>query len=85
MIKRKKTRQVLAGNVAIGGDSPITVQSMLSIRASDIDGSVAQAVRLEEAGCEILRAAIPTLDDIRLIPALKEKISIPLVADIHFD
>ncbi len=85
MVPRKKTRQIKAGNVPIGGDAPITVQSMLNVRASDIEGSVKQAVELEEAGCEILRAAIPTLADVALIPAIKDRINIPLVADIHFD
>lgn len=58
---------------------------MLNTRSDDIAGSVAQAVALEQAGCEIVRAAIPDKSAIALIPAIKEKISIPLVADIHFD
>ena len=58
---------------------------MLNVRADDIEGSVKQAAELEKAGCEIVRAAIPDKDAVRLIPAIKEKISIPLVADIHFD
>lgn len=67
------------------GDGHIYIQSMLNVSADDIEGSVKQAVELEEAGCEIVRAAIPTLDAVKLIPAIKEKINIPLVADIHFD
>ena len=63
----------------------IYIQSMLNTEAHDIEGSVAQAVELEKAGCEIIRAAIPDMDAVKLIPALKEKISVPLVADIHFD
>ena len=63
----------------------IYIQSMLNTRSDDIAGSVAQAVALEQAGCEIVRAAIPDKSAIALIPAIKEKISIPLVADIHFD
>lgn len=85
MEKRRKTKQVLAGNVPIGGGAPITVQSMLSVPSTDIPGSVAQAAALEQAGCEILRAAIPDRDAIALIPAIKESVKIPLVADIHFD
>ncbi len=77
--------QVKAGNVLIGNGAPVTIQSMLNTRADDIEGSVAQAKRLEEAGCEIIRAAIPDKDAVRLIPAIKEAVSIPLVADIHFD
>ncbi len=67
------------------GDGKIYIQSMLNVPASDVDGSVRQAVLLQKAGCEIVRAAIPTLEDVRLIPAIKSAVSIPLVADIHFD
>lgn len=63
----------------------IYVQSMLNTRADDITGSVAQAVALEKAGCEIIRASIPNEAALELIPAIKEKVSVPLVADIHFD
>lgn len=58
---------------------------MLNIPSTDIEGSVAQALRLEEAGCDIIRAAIPDKGAVKLIPAIKEKVNIPLVADIHFD
>ena len=84
-MERHKTRQVRAGKVAIGGGAPVTVQSMLSVPSTDIAGSVAQAVRLEKAGCQIIRAAIPDKKAAALIPAIKEAVSIPLVADIHFD
>ncbi len=77
--------QVTAGNVKIGGDSEISVQSMLNIPADDIENSVKQAVALEKAGCDIVRAAIPDKNAVKLIPALKEAVSIPIVADIHFD
>ncbi|MDO4748827.1 MAG: flavodoxin-dependent (E)-4-hydroxy-3-methylbut-2-enyl-diphosphate synthase [Eubacteriales bacterium] len=77
--------QVKAGNVLIGNGAPVSIQSMLNTRADDIEGSVLQAKRLEEAGCQIIRAAIPDMDAVRLIPAIKEAVSIPLVADIHFD
>lgn len=69
----------------IGGGAPITVQSMLSVPSTDIPGSVAQAEALEQAGCEILRAAIPDMAAIALIPVIKERVKVPLVADIHFD
>ena len=81
----KVTKQVKVGNVLIGGNAPVSIQSMLNIPASDIEKSVEQAKCLEQAGCEIIRAAIPNMDAIRLIPALKENIDIPVVADIHFD
>ena len=82
---RRISKQVSAGGVLIGGGAPITVQSMLNVPSTDIEGSVRQAVELERAGCQILRAAIPDMDAVRLIPAIKEAVSIPLVADIHFD
>lgn len=77
--------QVKAGNVRIGGGAEISVQSMLNVPSTDIDGSVKQALELEKAGCQIIRAAIPNMDAVRLIPALKEAVSVPIVADIHFD
>lgn len=77
--------QVKAGNVLIGKGAEVSIQSMLNTRADDIKGSVLQAKRLEEAGCQIIRAAIPDMNAVRLIPAIKEAVSIPLVADIHFD
>lgn len=80
----KKVREVKVSNVVVGSDK-ITVQSMLSVNADDIDGNVKQAIELEKAGCEILRVAIPNEKAIALIPAIKNAISIPLVADIHFD
>ena len=77
--------QVKAGNILIGGGAPISVQSMLNVPSTDIEGSVAQAKRLEDAGCQIIRAAIPDMDAVRLIPALKEAVGVPIVADIHFN
>ena len=82
---RRTSKQVKVGNVLIGGGAPISVQSMLSVPAEDVQGNVRQAQELEQAGCEILRVAIPDKEAVRLIPAIKEKIHIPLVADIHFD
>ena len=77
--------QVKAGNVLIGGGAEISVQSMLNVPSTDIEGSVMQAVLLEKAGCKIIRAAIPNMDAVKLIPALKEAVKTPIVADIHFD
>ncbi len=79
------TRKVKIGKVTIGGGSPVAVQSMLNVHHLDIEGNVRQALALEAAGCEIIRAAIPNKEAIRLIPAIKQAVSIPLVADIHFD
>lgn len=84
-MERKKTKKIFVGNKAIGGDSDITVQSMLNIPSTDIEGSVKQSLELEKAGCDIIRLAIPNKEAIALIPAIKEKVNVPLVADIHFD
>ena len=77
--------QVTAGNIKIGGGAKISVQSMLNFPSDDIENSVKQALALEKAGCEIIRAAIPDKNAVKLIPALKEAVSVPIVADIHFD
>lgn len=82
---RRNSKRVKVGNVYIGGDSPITVQSMLNKPASDIEGSVKQALELEKAGCEIIRAAVPDMAAVKLIEKLKENLTVPVVADIHFD
>ena len=77
--------RVVAGGLPIGGGAPISVQSMLNVPSTDVEGSVRQARALEAAGCDIIRAAIPDMEAVRLIPAIKEAVGIPLVADIHFD
>lgn len=82
---RKTTKKIKVGGIYIGGDSKITVQSMLNKPASDIEGSVEQAKELERAGCEIIRAAVPDMQAVKLIARLKENIGVPIVADIHFD
>ena len=82
---RRHSNEVKIGNLKIGGNNPILVQSMLSIPSYDIENSVKQALKLKQAGCEILRIAIPDKDSIKLIDAIKNAVDIPLVADIHFD
>lgn len=82
---RKLTRRVAVGGIPIGGGEPVVVQSMLNTRAGDVKASVAQAKALEQAGCQIVRIAVPDQDGVRLIGALKEAVSMPVVADIHFD
>ena len=77
-------KAVRVGDCVLDGKH-IYIQSMLNTRSDDIAGSVAQAKALEQAGCEILRAAIPDKEALKLIPAIKEAVKIPLVADIHFD
>lgn len=85
MYSNKMTRTIHVGRKQIGGGAPILVQSMLSVPSWDIENSVCQAKKLEAAGCDIVRAAIPDKEAVRLIEAIKKEISIPLVADIHFD
>lgn len=80
----RKCKPVRVGDLTLDGKR-IYIQSMLNVPSTDIEGSVRQAVELEKAGCEIVRAAIPDMQAVKLIPAIKERISIPLVADIHFD
>ncbi len=84
-IPRRDSRPVRAGDLQIGGGAPIAVQSMLSVPAGDVEGNVRQAKELYAAGCDVLRVAVPDRDAVRLIPAIKEAVPIPLVADIHFD
>lgn len=79
------SKQVKAGEVPIGGDAPVSIQSMLNRPAADVEGNVRQAMELEKAGCEIVRVAIPDMEAVRLVDAIKSQIRIPLVADIHFD
>ena len=85
MYTHNDTKKIAVGNTFIGGGSGITVQSMLNTPSYDIEASVEQAKALEKAGCDIIRAAIPDMDAVKLIPALKSAVSVPVVADIHFD
>ena len=85
MYTNDKTRKVKAGNLEIGGGADISVQSMLSVPVHDIEGNVAQALRLQNAGCDIVRVTVPDKEALKTIEALKNNIKIPLVADIHFD
>ena len=82
---RDNTRQVKIGDVIIGGGAPIKIQSMTNVPTSDVDKVTAQILRLEEAGCEIIRCTVPDMDSAKAISKIKESIHIPLVADIHFD
>ncbi len=81
----RNSRKIMVGSVPVGGGSQITVQSMLNAPAHDIKRNVSQAKKLADAGCEILRVAVPDKESVDLIPAIKEEVTIPLVADIHFD
>ena len=85
MIKRRKTRQIKIGDVPIGGDAPITVQSMTNTDTREVEETVAQIKRLEAAGCELIRVAVVDMEAVAAIRPIREQISIPLIADIHFD
>ena len=82
--QRKKTRQVTVGAVKIGGDAPVSVQSMTTTDTRDIDATVKQIHRLEEAGCDIIRVAVLDKEGAESLGEIKRQIKIPLVADIHF-
>ena len=85
MLSRMKTNEVWIGNVAIGGTNPIAIQSMCNTKTSDVKATVDQIKRLEEAGCEIIRVAVPDMEAAEAISEIKKQIHIPIVADIHFD
>lgn len=83
--KRRKTREINIGGVKIGGDNPIAIQSMCNTDTRDVNATVDQIKRLEKAGCEIIRVAVPDMEAAECIRDIKKSIDIPLVADIHFD
>ncbi len=82
---RDKTKKVWIGEVRIGGGSPVAIQSMTNTSTEDVEATVAQILELERAGCQIIRCAVPTMEAAQALAKIKEKIHIPLVADIHFD
>ncbi len=84
-MKRENTRKIQIGNKVIGGGNPILIQSMTNTRTEDIKATVEQIHRLEKAGCEIIRCTVPTIEAAQAIKEIKKQITIPLVADIHFD
>ncbi len=84
-IKRRKTRQITVGGVKIGGNAPVSIQSMTNVDTSDVKATVAQVKRLEAAGCEIVRFAIKDREDADAVRLIRRKTRIPIVCDIHFD
>ncbi len=82
---REKKKKIRIGDVMIGGGSPVAIQSMTNTKTEDAQATAAQIEALERAGCEIVRCAVPTMEAARAVAKIKEKIHIPLVADIHFD
>lgn len=84
-VKRRKTKRINLDYVQIGGNAPIVVQSMTNTDTRDVKATVAQIKALEKAGCEVVRVALPDKEAVSVLPQIKEKIKVPLVADIHFD
>ena len=84
-ITRRKTRRIMVGNVAVGGDAPISVQSMTNTETTDVKATVEQISRLEKAGADIIRVSVPTIDAADAFKSIRAQVKTPLVADIHFD
>src|SRR5258708_23182637 len=85
IFQRHKTREVQVGNLVIGGDNPIIVQSMTTPDTHLVDETVAEIQRLEEAGCELVRVTVPKPEDAAVLGEIKRRLHIPLICDIHFD
>lgn len=85
MIKRRKTRRIYVGNVSIGDEAPIRVQSMTKTDTRDIKSTVRQIKQLESAGCEIVRVAVPDINAAKVLGEIKKRVKIPIIADIHFN
>jgi len=84
-IIRRKSRQIMVGDVAVGGDAPISVQSMTNTDTCDVDATVGQIEALQKVGADIVRVSVPTMDAAEAFGKIKQRVSIPLVTDIHFD
>ena len=84
-IKRRQSKKIWVGKVPVGGDAPISVQSMTNTRTTDVEATVAQIKALEKVGADIVRVSVPTMDAAEAFKAIKQQVEVPLVADIHFD
>lgn len=84
-IKRRKSRQIMVGNVPVGGDAPISVQSMTNTETTDVAATVEQILRIQQAGADIVRVSVPSMDAAEAFGEIRKQVTIPLVADIHFD
>ena len=84
-IKRRQSRQIMIGNVAVGGDAPISVQSMTNTETCDVEATVAQVKAIQNAGADIVRVSVPTMDAAEAFGKIRKLVDVPLVADIHFD
>lgn len=85
IIQRRKSRQIFVGDVAIGGDAPISVQSMTNTETTDVKATVLQIQAIQNAGADLVRISVPTMDAAEAFKAIKKQVNIPLIADIHFD
>ena len=85
LISRRQTRQLMVGNVAVGGDAPISVQSMTNTETCDVEATLAQIARLVAAGVDIVRVSVPSMDAAEAFKKIRSRVTVPLVADIHFD
>src|SRR5262245_25599913 len=84
LAERRKSRQLMVGNVPVGGGAPVSVQSMTTTRTSDVGATLQQIAELTASGCQIVRVACPSQDDADALPAIARKSQIPVIADIHF-
>ena len=84
-IKRRESKKIWVGKVPVGGDAPISVQSMTNTRTTDVEATVAQIKSLEKVGADIVRVSVPTMDAAEAFKVIKQQVNVPLVADIHFD
>ncbi|OUS07944.1 4-hydroxy-3-methylbut-2-en-1-yl diphosphate synthase [Gammaproteobacteria bacterium 42_54_T18] len=84
-IKRRKSRQIMVGNVPVGGDAPISVQSMTNTETTDVEATVGQIIALENAGVDLVRVSVPSMDAAEAFGHIKKRVNVPLIADIHFD
>lgn len=84
-IVRRKSRQIMVGNVPVGGDAPISVQSMTNTSTGDVAATVAQIESIQKAGADIVRVSVPSMEEAEAFGAIRKRVSVPLVADIHFD
>ncbi|MGC8765394.1 MAG: flavodoxin-dependent (E)-4-hydroxy-3-methylbut-2-enyl-diphosphate synthase [Brevinematia bacterium] len=85
MLKRRESRKIYLGKIAIGGDAPISIQSMTTFPTKEVAKVVSQIIRLKKVGCDIVRVGVPDLESAKAISSIKKEVDIPVVADIHFD
>ena len=84
-IKRKLTKKIYVGNVAVGGDAPLVCKSMTNTDTCDVDATVAQIQRCVDAGADLMRVSTPTMESVKAFAEIKKQVAVPLVADVHFD